>query len=166
MRQYERTTSEKEVERIVKEKQALSGDMEILRDMAGLSRSVQDFLDNLVLDAQVEKGKKDALVISTVHSAKGLEWDVVYVLHPVKEVFSDGNPGDEQETAEERRILYVALTRAKSQMELIQASKMMLNGKVVQSHLSSFLSHRNVFQTLCVCRPFDSVSGSYGGFYG
>ena len=166
VRQYERTTSEKEVERIVKEKQALSGDMEILRDMAGSSRSVQDFLDNLMLDAQAEKGWKDALVISTVHSAKGLEWDVVYVLHPVKEVFSDGNPGDEQETAEERRILYVALTRAKFQMELVQASKMMLNGKVVQSHLSSFLSHRDVFQTLRVGRPFDSVSGPYGGFYG
>lgn len=166
VRQYERTTSEKEVERIVKEKQALSGDMEILRDMAGSSRSVQDFLDNLMLDAQAEKEWKDALVISTVHSAKGLEWDVVYVLHPVKEVFSDGNPGDEQETAEERRILYVALTRAKFQMELVQASKMMLNGKVVQSHLSSFLSHRDVFQTLRVCRPFDSVSGPYGGFYG
>ena len=105
-------------------------------------------------------------MISTVHSAKGLEWDVVYVLHPVKEVFSDGNPGDEQETAEERRILYVALTRAKFQMELVQASKMMLNGKVVQSHLSSFLSHRDVFQTLRVGRPFDSVSGPYGGFYG
>ena len=56
VRQYERTTSEKEVERIMKEKQSLSGDMEILRDMAGLSRSVQDFLDNLMLDAQQKRG--------------------------------------------------------------------------------------------------------------
>lgn len=57
----------------------------------------------------------DFLVLSTIHSAKGLEWDVVFVIHA-----SDGNipsdmaTGDQEQIEEERRLFYVALTRAKS----------------------------------------------------
>jgi len=57
----------------------------------------------------------DYLVLSTIHSAKGLEWDAVYVIHA-----ADGNiPSDmatknPDEIEEERRLFYVALTRAKS----------------------------------------------------
>ena len=57
----------------------------------------------------------DYLVLSTIHSAKGLEWDAVYVIHA-----ADGNiPSDMAtknpvEIEEERRLFYVALTRAKS----------------------------------------------------
>jgi DNA helicase-2/ATP-dependent DNA helicase PcrA len=57
----------------------------------------------------------DYLVLSTIHSAKGLEWDVVYVIHA-----SDGNipsdmaTRDNDQIEEERRLFYVALTRAKS----------------------------------------------------
>jgi DNA helicase-2/ATP-dependent DNA helicase PcrA len=56
----------------------------------------------------------DYLILSTIHSAKGLEWDVVHVIHA-----SDGNipsdlaTGDDEEIEEERRLLYVALTRAR-----------------------------------------------------
>lgn len=56
----------------------------------------------------------DYLVLSTIHSAKGLEWDAVYVIHT-----SDGNiPSDmatksSEQIEEERRLFYVALTRAK-----------------------------------------------------
>jgi DNA helicase-2/ATP-dependent DNA helicase PcrA len=62
---------------------------------------------------------EDWLVISTVHSAKGLEWDVVHLLH-----VTDGNiPSDmalssESGLEEERRVLYVALTRARSALHL------------------------------------------------
>jgi DNA helicase-2/ATP-dependent DNA helicase PcrA len=57
----------------------------------------------------------DYLILSTMHSAKGLEWDVVYVIHA-----SDGNipsdlaTGDADQIEEERRLFYVALTRAKN----------------------------------------------------
>ena len=57
----------------------------------------------------------DYLVLSTIHSAKGLEWDAVYVIHA-----ADGNiPSDmatknAAEIEEERRLFYVALTRAKN----------------------------------------------------
>ena len=70
--------------------------------------STQDLAGPPVLD-------DDYLVLSTIHSAKGLEWDAVYVIHA-----ADGNiPSDmatknPEEIEEERRLFYVALTRAKN----------------------------------------------------
>ena len=63
---------------------------------------------------------EDYLILSTVHSAKGQEWDAVFVLN-----FSDGNFPSEFSTGkpemieEERRLLYVAMTRAKQSLNLI-----------------------------------------------
>jgi DNA helicase-2/ATP-dependent DNA helicase PcrA len=62
---------------------------------------------------------EDWLVISTVHSAKGLEWDVVHLLHVTDgNIPSDMALGSESGLAEERRVLYVALTRARSALHL------------------------------------------------
>jgi len=56
----------------------------------------------------------DYLVLSTIHSAKGLEWDVVYVIHAADgDIPSDMATGSAEEIEEERRLFYVALTRAK-----------------------------------------------------
>lgn len=69
--------------------------------------STQDIAGPPVLD-------EEYLVLSTIHSAKGLEWDAVYVIHA-----SDGNipsdmaTGSPEEIEEERRLFYVALTRAR-----------------------------------------------------
>jgi len=57
----------------------------------------------------------DYLVLSTIHSAKGLEWDCVYVIHAADgNIPSDMATGSPEEIEEERRLFYVALTRAKS----------------------------------------------------
>jgi DNA helicase-2/ATP-dependent DNA helicase PcrA len=67
---------------------------------------------------------EDYLVLSTVHSAKGQEWDSVYVLN-----VSDGNfpnefaTGKPEAIEEERRLLYVALTRAKTKLDLVSPLK-------------------------------------------
>ncbi len=67
---------------------------------------------------------EDYLVLSTVHSAKGQEWDAVYVLN-----VSDGNfpnefaTGKPEAIEEERRLLYVALTRAKTKLDLVSPLK-------------------------------------------
>jgi DNA helicase-2/ATP-dependent DNA helicase PcrA len=55
--------------------------------------------------------------LSTIHSAKGLEWDAVYVLHAADgNLPSDMATGSEAEIEEERRLFYVALTRAKNRL--------------------------------------------------
>jgi DNA helicase-2/ATP-dependent DNA helicase PcrA len=57
-------------------------------------------------------GDRDALVLSTVHSAKGKEWDAVFVIWAVDGFFpSSRSLGDEDELDEERRLMYVAMTR-------------------------------------------------------
>ncbi|NUQ65860.1 MAG: ATP-dependent helicase [Pirellulales bacterium] len=59
----------------------------------------------------------DYLVLSTIHSAKGLEWDAVYVLHAADgNIPSDMATGNSEEIEEERRLFYVALTRAKNSL--------------------------------------------------
>jgi DNA helicase-2/ATP-dependent DNA helicase PcrA len=60
---------------------------------------------------------EDYLILSTVHSAKGGEWDVVHVIHAADGMIpSDMATGDKEEIEEERRLFYVALTRARDNL--------------------------------------------------
>jgi len=62
---------------------------------------------------------EDFLILSTIHSAKGLEWDVVHVIHAADgHIPSDMATGDDEELEEERRLLYVALTRARDDLRV------------------------------------------------
>jgi DNA helicase-2/ATP-dependent DNA helicase PcrA len=69
-------------------------------------------------------------VLSTVHSAKGQEWDAVYLLN-----VADGNfpneyaTGDAEAIEEERRLLYVALTRARDSLQLIEPQRYYVTGQ-------------------------------------
>jgi DNA helicase-2/ATP-dependent DNA helicase PcrA len=97
-------------------------DLEHLRMLATDYRSRSRFLAELTLDPPNSTGDlagpphldDDYLVLSTIHSAKGGEWRVVHVIHA-----SDGNIpsdmalGSAEEVEEERRLLYVAMTRAR-----------------------------------------------------
>ena len=63
---------------------------------------------------------EDYLILSTIHSAKGQEWKAVFVLNVVDGCIpSDMATGKTEEIEEERRLLYVAMTRAKDQLVLI-----------------------------------------------
>ena len=58
-------------------------------------------------------------MLSTIHSAKGLEWDVVHVIHAADGMIpSDMATRDDDEVEEERRLLYVALTRARDSLHV------------------------------------------------
>lgn len=147
-RRLERTSSDKEAEALKKFMNELSDDVEILKSMSVGLRSIRSFLDNMSLDGQTDDDEnKDSLVISTIHSAKGLEWDTVFLLHPVDEVFNDWS-GDSEALSEERRVMYVALTRAKNHLELVQAKHMVVHGQYVESTMSQFLDFPDVKNTL------------------
>jgi DNA helicase-2/ATP-dependent DNA helicase PcrA len=69
--------------------------------------STQDLAGPPLLD-------EDYLILSTIHSAKGLEWDCVYVIHAADgNIPSDMSTGSPEGIEEERRLFYVALTRSK-----------------------------------------------------
>lgn len=101
-------------------------DFNILQDLASEMGSIGEFITEYIIDPKLDitkkdKGKKDDVVIlSTIHSAKGLEADNVYLVNA--SVFSYPTPkailNGEDAIEEERRCLYVALTRAKDELNI------------------------------------------------
>lgn len=97
-------------------------DIEQLQHIASGYAARQAFIADLTLDPPTSASdlasdpslEEDYLILSTIHSAKGCEWQVVHVLHVADGMIpSDLSTGDTESLDEERRLLYVALTRAK-----------------------------------------------------
>jgi DNA helicase-2/ATP-dependent DNA helicase PcrA len=100
-------------------------DLEQLTRAASVGGMLQQFLTDLTLDPPSSTSDlagpphldEDFITISTIHSAKGCEWDVVHVIHLADgHVPSDLATGDAEAIEEERRVLYVAMTRARSHL--------------------------------------------------
>jgi DNA helicase-2/ATP-dependent DNA helicase PcrA len=100
-------------------------DIEQLEAAAAAHSSRGRFLSDLALDPPTSTSDlagpplldEDYLILSTVHSAKGGEWDVVHVIHAADGMFpSDMSTGDVESIEEERRLFYVALTRARDML--------------------------------------------------
>jgi DNA helicase-2/ATP-dependent DNA helicase PcrA len=100
--------------------EARVNDVEQMAQLAEKYPSRRNFLEELVLDppaatsdlAGPSKQDDDYLILSTIHSAKGCEWDVVYLIHAAEGCLpSDMAAGSDEELEEEVRLTYVALTR-------------------------------------------------------
>lgn len=100
-------------------------DLEMFEQISERYRSVSSFLTDLALEPPNESvsdivppGKDDeCLVLSTIHSAKGLEWHSVFVIYALDGRFPSSRAAyDEDEMEEERRLMYVACTRAKENL--------------------------------------------------
>jgi DNA helicase-2/ATP-dependent DNA helicase PcrA len=105
--------------------QARLRDLEQIEALAARSRTRSEFLAELVLDPPAYTQElagpplldEDYLILSTMHSAKGLEFDVVFVIHAADgNIPSDMATGSVAEIEEERRLFYVACTRAREQL--------------------------------------------------
>jgi DNA helicase-2/ATP-dependent DNA helicase PcrA len=103
-------------------------DLMQMESIAGTYASRERFLTELTLDppdaTSGESGvpllDEDYLILSTIHSAKGQEWRNVFVLNGVDGCIpSDLGTGSDEEIDEERRLLYVAMTRAKEDLHVI-----------------------------------------------
>ena len=112
--------------------------VEILKGFCLKYLSVTDFLDGCVLDAVAPEDDKNCIVISTIHSAKGMEWDYVFVRGLVNEEFIR-DPGNIDAINEELRCLYVALTRARKQLTMSAPKEIVKNGKSFESTFICFL---------------------------
>jgi DNA helicase-2/ATP-dependent DNA helicase PcrA len=124
---------EPELERLYDGANVRKGDLEQLERIAASYPNRERFLSELTLDPPEATGDhagpplldEDYLILSTIHSAKGQEWDAVYVLNVVDGCIpSDMAAGSPEELEEERRLLYVAMTRAKDALYLMQPLKM------------------------------------------
>jgi DNA helicase-2/ATP-dependent DNA helicase PcrA len=89
--------------------------------LASACRSLQELETRIVeQSAALRKAPGDAVVLSTIHSAKGLEWDVVFMIGVEDGVLPHANNDDVEE---ERRVAYVGVTRAKRLLGLTYADE-------------------------------------------
>ncbi|MEI2414793.1 ATP-dependent helicase [Orrella sp. JC864] len=116
------------LERLHDDARVRQGDLDQLLRLAGSYASRERFLTELTLDppdaTSAESGPplrdEDYLILSTIHSAKGQEWKAVYVLNAVDGCIpSDMATGTKEEIEEERRLFYVALTRARDSLHVL-----------------------------------------------
>ncbi len=120
---------EPHLERLYEDFAVRAGDLEKLEQIAAGYATRERFLSDLTLDPPDATGAEagapdldeDYLVLSTIHSAKGQEWEAVFVLNVADGCIpSDLAAGSPDQIEEERRLLYVAMTRAKQHLHLVQ----------------------------------------------
>lgn len=123
------------------------GESRALLDMCSKYHSTKKFLEDLVLDASRIEEKDGTLNITTIHSAKGLEYDVVFIMDTVDGIFprtQEKNPED----AEELRCMYVAATRARKYLYLMSPRYIDQRYRSLQVPLSHFLNYNDVLETV------------------
>lgn len=99
-------------------------DFEILKEVAAFSNNISEFISDYVLDPKLDvtiknaKENDDKVILSTIHSAKGLEANNCYIINVSPSTFPSPivMSGGFDDIEEERRCLYVALTRAKNEL--------------------------------------------------
>ena len=114
------------------------GDLDQLQAMSAKHASRAAFLTDIALDPPEAVGSnagpplkdEDWLVLSTIHSAKGQEWRAVFILNVVDGCIpSDLATGTVEEIEEERRLLYVAMSRARDDLVLMQPMRFYIRGQ-------------------------------------
>ena len=159
------------LERTHDDAHARAADLEQLARIATGHATRERFLTELTLDppqaSSDEAGPPhrddDYLILSTIHSAKGQEWQAVYVLHVVDGCIpSDMATGSAAEIEEERRLLYVAMTRAKRQLTLLMPQRFYVTQQPAYGdrHLHALPSR---FVPASVATLFEQACGSPSG---
>lgn len=104
--------------------------------------SLRDFLERISLVSDVDQWQdsQDKLTLMTLHSAKGLEFPVVFMVGLEEGIFPHSNSAsDEMELEEERRLMYVGMTRAKEKLILSCANSRLIYGRRGSALPSRFL---------------------------
>ncbi|HVV93498.1 MAG TPA: ATP-dependent helicase [Hyphomicrobiales bacterium] len=132
---------EPHLERIHEDAMVRALDLQQLEQIASGFPSRERFLTELTLDppdaTSAESGRphrdEDYLTLSTIHSAKGQEWRSVFVLNTVDGCIpADLGAGTKDDLEEERRLLYVAMTRAKDDLRLIVPQRFYVHGQAAR----------------------------------
>jgi DNA helicase II / ATP-dependent DNA helicase PcrA len=141
---------EPHLERIHEDAAMRQADLLQLEQIAAGYSSREQFLTELTLDppdatsdqAGVPTQDEDYLVLSTIHSSKGQEWKSVFVLNVVDGCIpSDLGAGTTAEIEEERRLLYVAMTRARDSLHLVVPQRFFTHGQNAQGDRHVYASH-------------------------
>ncbi|WDM21564.1 DNA helicase PcrA [Paenibacillus polymyxa] len=138
-------------------------------------KSLVSFLTDLALIADIdsmnddEEEQSDAVVLMTMHSAKGLEFPIVFIVGMEEGVFPHSRAFlDNEELEEERRLAYVGITRAEEQLFLTCAQMRTLFGRTTANPPSRFLEEipDELKEDTIIKRDRYRRSGNVGGSYG
>jgi len=161
-------------ERIYEHFHTRLGDLDQLELLSGQYPSRERFLTELSLDPPNATSDlagqpvldEDFLTLSTIHSAKGMEWDTVYLLNVVDGSFpSEFSTGKSELIEEERRLLYVGMTRARNDLLLLAPLKFHLTNQPKQGDAHVY-GGRSRFLTEKVLKQLDAVSFQGSGMIG
>lgn len=154
------------LERLYEHVHTRIGDLDQLEQLAQQYQSRERFITELTLDPpQVTSdlaGKphmdEDYLVLSTIHSAKGMEWDTVFLLNVVDGSFpNEFATGKPELIDEERRLLYVAMTRARNELTLVSPLRFPLTQQAPRAD-GHVYGGRSRFMTEKVLKCFEQAS--------
>ncbi len=112
------------------------------KEIADATGSLAEFMEDVALatDMDNDKGDGERVALMTVHLAKGLEFPYVYIVGMEEDLFPSGmNMNSRSELEEERRLFYVALTRAEKQAYLTYTQSRYRWGKLIDAEPSRFL---------------------------
>lgn len=157
---------EQELERFMNVNQLV----ESIREYSVLNpeSTIVDYLQTVSLTAQVdEEDNTGGVVLATVHGAKGLEFDNVFIVGLEDKIFPILRDGDD-ELEEERRLMYVAITRARKKLYLTNAKSRFMYGKREPSMPSRFLKELNMIKdkALDYISPYGEYANKiYGNKY-
>ncbi|MBP1588140.1 MAG: UvrD-helicase domain-containing protein [Clostridia bacterium] len=141
---YEKTDKEKDEDRVLNLKEFITVAREYeeaAREDSELEASLSGFLQNISLSTDMDSDDPDddKVTLMTVHSCKGLEYPVVFVAAMEEGIFPGSRAIDEGNIDEERRLCYVAVTRAKDRLYLLNSKERMLYGQTKLNFESEFL---------------------------
>lgn len=137
-------------------------------DAEAVEIALADYIENVSLlsNADTDDGvdEKEKVSLMTVHSAKGLEYPYVIIAGMENNLFpSLTSMGSSADVEEERRLFYVALTRAKKSVVITHCDSRMRNGKTESNDISMFVKE---IDPKYLETPIMSASPSFGSFYG
>jgi DNA helicase-2/ATP-dependent DNA helicase PcrA len=138
------------------EKEQIQARIENIEELGSVAKeftSLQDYLENVALveaGSEFEEEDIKKVTLMTLHAAKGLEFDYVFLIGLEEGLFPHNRSVEDREKLEEeRRLCYVGITRAKTKLYITYATKRMFFGKTSFNMVSRFVSEipENLIET-------------------
>ncbi len=125
--------------------------------------SIVDYLESVTLSSAMDSDDGNGVVIATVHGAKGLEFDTVFVVGCEEKIFPITRD-DRDDLEEERRLMYVAITRAKRELFLTSSSSRFMYGRRDYSVKSRFLREIDIIKDRQINPTTNAYNSSYTNY--
>jgi DNA helicase-2/ATP-dependent DNA helicase PcrA len=160
IKEYSSSGTHEDITRMENIEELLNGMKDFVegqRELADTTGSLAEFLEDVALatDLDNDKGDDDRVALMTIHLAKGLEFPYVYIVGLEEDLFPSAmSMNTRSELEEERRLFYVALTRAEKQAYLTYALSRYRWGKLIDAEPSRFIEEIDD-QYLDIITPID-----------